>query len=114
MSQPSLMPSDQVFIESLEVAPYSDRRRVRVEIHLTPFQEPPNLLLVARDSGGNLVTELDIISAMNPIMSFTLHLRGERDPAGLYHLTAELFFETRNPPQDRRTVTFTVPGIETQ
>lgn len=41
-----------------------------------------------------------------------MHLRGLPEPAGEYTLTAELFYETRNPPQDRRVVEFTVPEAE--
>ncbi len=46
---------------------------------------------------------------MHHDMEFTMHLRGLSDPAGDYTLTAELYYETRNPPQDRRVVEFVVP-----
>jgi hypothetical protein len=103
-------PKDRVRIEKLDVVVYPDRFRVFVQIHVTLFQERPNLLLVARDSDGRIAAELDIIETMHHEMEFTMHLRGRHDPAGEYTLTADLFYESRNPPQDRQTVAFTVPA----
>ena len=106
-------PRDRIRIEDLVIAPYPDRYRVRITIKVTPFQERPNLLLVARsDTSGQIVGELDIIATMHTTMEFTLHIRNVDDPAGQYTLTADLFFDTRNPPQDRCAAPFTIPGAE--
>ncbi|GAB4510500.1 MAG: hypothetical protein OHK0046_07470 [Anaerolineae bacterium] len=102
-------PRNQIRIEALNVIPYPDRRRVFVEIKVTPFQERPNLLITAHDSQDALVAELNVIETMHANMEFTIHLRGKSDPAGVYSLTAELFYETRNPPQDRAVEGFTIP-----
>ncbi|MFN8448410.1 MAG: hypothetical protein U0521_07420 [Anaerolineae bacterium] len=102
-------PKDQVRIEALETVVYPDRFRVFVHIRLTLFEERPNLLLVARAADGRVAAELSIIETMHHDMEFTIHLRGKDDPAGAYTLTADLFYETRNPPQDRHTVEFVVP-----
>ena len=102
-------PRDKIHIEQLEIMPYPDRFRVYVHLVVTPFQERPNLLLVAHDENDRLVSELNIIETMHHDMEFTMHLRGVDDPAGLYTLTADLFYETRQPPQDRRIETFSVP-----
>jgi hypothetical protein len=107
-----LKPRDEIRIEALEVTPYPDRFRVRVHIQVTPFQERPNLLLVAHNEDDRLVSELDIIETMHHDMEFTLHIRGVDNPGGLYTLTADLFYETRQPAQDRRIVTFTIPSAE--
>ena len=104
-----LQPRDQVKIEALQITPYPDRFRVHVHIRVTPFQERPNLLLVAHDEQDRVVSELNIIETMHHDMEFTMHLRGVDEPAGVYTLTADLFYETRKPPQDRRLETFTVP-----
>lgn len=102
-------PADKICIESLTVKPYPDRYRILIGVKVTPFQARPNLLLVARNQQGKIVGELDVIATMHTAMEFTLHLRNVQDPAGEYTLTAELFFETRNPPQDRCEATFVVP-----
>jgi len=105
-------PKEEIRIESLSATPYPDRFRIFVEIHVTPFLERPNLILVAINSENSIVGELNIIETMHTKMEFTLHLRGVKDPAGDYNLKAELFYTTRNPPQDQKEITFTVPSSE--
>lgn len=102
-------PRDQVKIEALEVAIYEDRMRVLVHVHVTPFLERPNLLISVRDEADKLVGELNIIETMHNDMEFTLHLRGVDNPTGLYTVEADLFYETRNPPQDNRVEAFEIP-----
>jgi hypothetical protein len=102
-------PREEVKIEELETVVYPDRFRVFIHIALTPFMERPNVLLTARNVESRVVSELSIIETMHNDMEFTMHLRNMQEPAGAYTLTAELYYETRNPPQDRKTVTFIVP-----
>jgi len=102
-------PKDGVKIEELETVVYPDRFRLFMHIHVTPFEERPNLLLTARSAEGKIVAEMSVIETMHNDMEFTMHLRGLTEPAGDYTLTAELFYETRNPPQDKRVVEFVVP-----
>ncbi len=82
-----------------------------LEIKVTPFRDRPNLLVVMRDANGKIVSELNIIETMHADMEFTLHIRNVADPAGTYTITTDLFFETRNPPQDTRMVTFEIPPM---
>lgn len=105
-------PKSEISIESLEAIPYPDRVRVLIRIQVTPFQERPNLLLVAHDDHDRIVSELNVIETMHHDMEFTMHLRGAAEPAGVYTLTADLFYETRNPPQDRRVESFIVPEAD--
>jgi hypothetical protein len=102
-------PRDMVKIEALEISPYPDRFRVHIHIKVTRFQERPNLLLVAHDERDKIVSELNVIETMHHEMEFTMHIRNIQDPEGVYTLTADLFYETRNPPQDRWIETFTIP-----
>lgn len=105
-------PKDEVKIEAVELVVYPDRFRVYVAIRVSLFQERPNLLLYVRDQDGRTVAELNIIETMHHDMEFTMHLRGKTDTAGQYTFTAELFYETRNPPQDRYTLDFVVPDAD--
>jgi hypothetical protein len=101
---------DEVQIEEIEIAVYPDRFRVFVHIRVTPFSERPNLILTARNAHGKIAGELNIIETMHFDMEFTMHLRtGGQDPAGKYTLQADLFYESRNPPQSHRTKAFIVP-----
>ncbi|MDX2162579.1 MAG: hypothetical protein SF162_14745 [bacterium] len=106
------LPKADVRIEKVELFPYPDRFRVYVHITVSLFQERPNLLLAVRDSENRIAAELSIIETMHHDMEFTMHLRGRDDTAGTYTFTADLFYETRNPPQDRRVETFEIPPAD--
>ncbi|MCB9459922.1 MAG: hypothetical protein H6670_09745 [Anaerolineaceae bacterium] len=105
-------PKDKIKIERVEATPYPDRYRVHVEIDVTPFRERPNLLIVMKDASDSIINELSVIETMHAKMEFTLHIRGKDDPAGDYLIDVELFFETRNPPQDRASVSLTIPSAD--
>lgn len=101
-------PKDQIRIEALEAIPYPDRQRIFIKVQVTHFQERPNLLLLVHNADDRLVGELNIIATMHAEMEFTMHLRGIDDPTGTYTVTAELFYETRNPPQDTAVEGFVI------
>ena len=103
-------PPDEVEIETIELVVYPDRRRVFLHVVVTPFLERPNLLIAVRDAVGRIAAEMSIIETMHHDMEFTMHLRTPGDTAGDYTLTAELYYETRNPPQARRSESFTIPA----
>lgn len=102
-------PADEIRIEQIDITPYPDRFRVRIHIRVTPFLERPNLLLVARNKDNVIVSELNIIETMHADMEFTLHIRNVKEPAGEYTLTADLFYQTRTPPQDQKSLSFFIP-----
>ena len=102
-------PRHKVKIESIGAQPYADRFRVKVNLKLTPFQERPNLLITARSADGLLVSDLDVIATMHFENEYTLHIRGLDEPSGDFTLTAELYYETRDPPQDKREIAFHIP-----
>ena len=94
-------PKHKVRIEAFSASVYPDRFRVKVSISLTPFQERPNMAITARRSDGLEVSDLDVIATMHYDNEFTMHIRGLDDPTGDYSLSAELYYETRDPPQDQ-------------
>ena len=103
-------PRHKIRIESFSASPYPDRFRVKVNLKLTPFQERPNLVITARRSDGVQVSDLDVIATMHFDNEFTMHIRGLNEPSGDYTLTAELYYETRDPPQDKCEISFIVPA----
>jgi hypothetical protein len=111
---PDRKPSDQVKIKTLEITAYPDRRRVFIHIVVTPFEKRPNLLMTARDENDRIVAEMSIIETMHHDMEFTMHLRGVDEPEGLYTLTATLYFETKNPPQDELVEAFEIPAEDAE
>ncbi|MEL6271865.1 MAG: hypothetical protein AAFU54_05420 [Chloroflexota bacterium] len=94
-------PREEIKIEEVAISPYPDGMRVHVQVKVTPFMERPNLAMIIHDEDDNVVGELSIIETMHTNMEFTMHLRGVDNPAGAYSLTVELFYETRNPVQDK-------------
>jgi hypothetical protein len=105
-------PREKIRIESLVAELYPDRHRVHVDVRVTMFLERPNLLIMLRNQDGKLIHELNVIETMHAHMEFTIHIRNVNDPAGDYTLDVELFYETRNPPQDTRSIEFTIPHME--
>ncbi len=69
------VPPEDVRVQRLNFTPDGDGRRVRVEIDLTPFLQRPSLDVVITDGQGDEVASTSIIEAVNPRMSFTMHLR---------------------------------------
>ena len=102
-------PKSKVKIEDFRVAVYSDRFRVKVNLKLTPFLERPNLAISAFRADGLQVSDLDVIATMHYDNEFTMHIRGLDEPRGDYTLKAELYYESRDPPQDARQINFTIP-----
>jgi len=111
-NDPNLVPQpkDRVYIEDFIATPYPDRFRVKVGLKLTPFQERPNLVITAHRSDGKQVSDLDIIATMHYDNEYTMHIRGVDEPQGDYTLTAELYYESRNPPQDKKLINFSIPA----
>jgi len=105
-------PRSEIKIEEIKATPYSDRFRVKTEITVTAFLERPNLLVLMKDAQGKMVHELNVIETMHSEMEFTFHLRGIDEPAGDYTLEVELFYDTRNPPQDKASIAFNIPEAD--
>lgn len=103
-------PKHKIRIEEFRASPYRDGFRVKVNLKLTPFQERPNLTIVAHRADGLQVSDLDVIATMHYENEFTMHIRGLQDPVGSYTMSAELYYERRDPPQDRSQVHFEVPA----
>jgi hypothetical protein len=85
------LPPDEVRIRHFEVNPWSDGRRVRVYLEVTPFQKRPNGEISITNAGGDELANISIIETMDPKMEFTLHLRGA-ELRGPYTVSAYIFY----------------------
>ena len=90
------LPPKEVRIQALEALPYSDGRRVRVKLELTPFLKRPNADVSIFNTTGEEVASASIIETMEPKMELTLHLRGPGQP-GDYTLAARVFYREEPP-----------------
>lgn len=102
-----LLPPEEVRIERVRATPYPDRRRVRVEVDLTPFRERPNLEIVLRNGEGNVVASASAVAVMTFRLAFTLHLRDTGDPTPDYRAVVILYYDDRQSAVDRCEVPLT-------
>ncbi len=119
-------PPDKTKIEHMNAIPSQDGWRVKIEIHVTPFLQRPNveIVLLRLVNGGEPfpVADLSIVETMHPRMEFTMHLRGVDDPMGDYSLNAMLYYrdqlkedDTEPPPiqvKDKQAFSFRIPPHE--
>ena len=101
------LPRGEVRLRDLSVIPLADRRRIRVEIHITPFLERPNVEVVLVAPGGEVVSKVSVVETDTPTLSFTMHLRSEPQ-AGEYAVRGALSYEM-DPPQDIQERRFHLP-----
>jgi hypothetical protein len=92
------VPPEDTSILSLDAEAYPDGDRIRVQIHITPFQVRPYIELVLTDAHGHEVATASIVEPMNSRLELTMHLRGASDTP--FRLEARLFYPegpTREP-----------------
>ena len=107
----NLVPRDQVRLDRLTATPFADRRRVKVEVDVTPFRERPDLEIVIYDGTGRIVASSSVIASMQFKMEFNLHLRNLSNPAGDYTVQVQLYYEDIQSPQDTRATTIIIPPV---
>jgi len=85
------LPPPQVHFTKLSAEPWPDGRRIRVSLELSPFQQPPNLVLAVHDREDNEVSRIVFVETQETSLTFTMHLRGSVLP-GRYSLTASVSY----------------------
>jgi len=85
-------PPEGTRITKLSAEPYTDRRRLRVNIDLTPFEKRPHIDVTLFDSDGVEVAATSFIEPLTWKLEFTLHIRGRESVAGAYRLEARLYY----------------------
>jgi hypothetical protein len=101
------LPREEVRLRDLSVTALADRRRVRVEIHITPFLERPNLEVILVAPGGEPISKISVVETDSADLSLTMHLRSEPQP-GEYAVRGALSYEA-DPPQDVQERRFVLP-----
>ena len=95
---------EETKIISLTAEPYEDRRRVRVNIEMSPFEIRPHLEVNLTDTDGEEISTASFVEPMTFKLEFTLHLR--RQPAdGPLDVEARLFYPD-GPQAEPATVRF--------
>lgn len=111
-------PKENVKITLLKAEVYPDRWRIKIIIHLTPFQVRPNVAVVlVRDTDegqpAQVVADMTIIETMHKDMEFTMHIRNVDDPEGNYRLKTRLYYEQNiQAPYDAAELQIVIPSFE--
>jgi hypothetical protein len=115
-------PRAEVRIRRVDVAPYPDGRRVRIDIALVPFAERPNIEVELLRPDGGLAASLAVIESVEHEFAVTLHLR-QPEPGPGYCARVVLYYspalslreQDPNLPDeviDTREVPFALPEPE--
>ena len=102
-------PPELVRFRNVSFNIYPDKRRLRLKVDITPFQEPPNMEVKAFKPSGEQAASASVIGMNSPNLELTLHLRGEIS-AGDYVLNLQLGYYD-NEPVDHREVPFVITEI---
>ncbi len=101
---------EETRILSMEATPYTDGKRVRLNLEITPFQVRPHIEILITNAEGEEVASASIIEPMSWKVELTLHLRdgGAHNP-----YTAEaLLFYPEGPQDAPHFLTFEAPAAE--
>jgi hypothetical protein len=85
------LPPEKVHLEELRVEPYSDGRRVKVYLTLSPFTQPPNIEVILMNAAGEQVSSVSIIESTEEQLVFTVHIRSQQT-TGQYSLSAAVVY----------------------
>jgi hypothetical protein len=88
---------------------YSDGKRLKVGLDLTPFQQKPYLDLVFTNSSGEIITTTSIIEPVNWNLELNLHIRkSSASDNGVYKLMVVISYPDLGDV-DRRDLTIEIP-----
>lgn len=85
------VPPEEVRIRSLTAKPYADKKRIRISLVVTPFQERPYGEIVILNQDEKEVAIANIIEPMSNQIDVTLHLRS-KNTVGKYKVLASISF----------------------
>jgi hypothetical protein len=97
----------QTRLLDLKAEPYSDGKRLRVALELTPFKQRPDIEITLYDSTGQPAATASIVEPVAWKLEVTLHVRAP-DPAGAYRLAASLAYADLGEV-DRREIDLSIP-----
>ena len=113
IEDPNLIPRprDQIRVQKLEAVPFVDGRRIRVDIHITPFapHDRPSLQVITTSADGTEVASMEVVSTLQSSIRLTVHLRQPGSTDGTYIIEARLFYET-NQIQHTAATSITLPN----
>jgi hypothetical protein len=95
---------EETRITSLSAEAWTDGRRVRVNLEITPFQKRPYIEVTLNDAEGNEAASASIVEPLSWKIEFTMHIRGDLNNP--YTLNARLYYPDDGPSDEPRQFTF--------
>jgi hypothetical protein len=89
-------PPEEVRLKKVQITPYMDGSRIKLQLELTPFMKRPNISVTITSAAGAQVAHSDILETMLPKLELTMHLRQVKS-AGEF--TAEISVYYQKLPQ---------------
>jgi hypothetical protein len=88
-------PREEIQLESLDLTPYPDGRRAKVDLTITPFMpmDRPSLEISVTDEDDNLVASLSVVETNTHVLSLTVHLKTIEQPKGQYTFQVDLYYD---------------------
>jgi hypothetical protein len=104
-----MLPGDTRLL-NLHAEPYSEGKRLKVGLDLTPFQQKPFIDLSLVDSSGELIASASIVEPVNWNLELNLHIRKpSTSHNGAYKLTVVVSYPDLGEV-DRRGLTIEIPS----
>lgn len=101
-------PAD-VRVLSLKAAPLSEPQKIRVTIHLTPFQQPPDLAFLILDQNKVEVASVSMIETVLNEINFVMHIRKKNTSlSGAYQLSVDVLYKDLGIV-DQKNLDFEIP-----
>jgi len=69
------LPPAKVRCTSLRAEPFSDGKRIRIYLDLTPFQQPPDIFVTLSDLTGAEIARAHLIGVINSRLTIIMHPR---------------------------------------
>ncbi len=102
------VPPAQMRFTDVRVEPWSDGRRIRVLVQVTPFEQFPNLEFCIQTAGGEEVSRTSIIETAEDSLTFTMHVRSPQVTGSLL-LVADILYPELGSV-DQRQIQFDLPA----
>ena len=103
------LPPAETRLLDLQAKPYTDGKRLRVVLELTPFLQRPYLELSLTDATGLVAASASIVEPMAWKLELTLHIR-PADPATHSYLLAAVLSYPELGEIDRREINIEIPA----
>jgi len=87
-----ILPEDQeTEILVITADPYPDKRRIKVQFRLSSFSSAPNGTVTLANEDNELLVTANLVNIFSTENEITLHLPANKNMAGEYSVTLEIF-----------------------